>query len=57
MSVFDDAVDATLAGWRKFDGSELTAGQKAALTDLMRIAGFDDFLASNQALKKDLGWR
>ena len=56
MSVYTDAVDATFAGWRIADGtpggSELTAGQKAALTDLLRISGFEDFLASNQAIHR-----
>jgi hypothetical protein len=49
MSIFNDAVDATLSGWRKADNSELTVGEKAALTDLMRIGGFEDFLGTNQA--------
>lgn len=48
MSVYGDAVDATLSGWRKADGSALTAGQKAALTDLLRIGGLEGFLGTNQ---------
>lgn len=42
MSVFGDAVDATLSSWRKADGNALTIGEKAALADILRIGGFED---------------
>ena len=41
MSVFSDAVDATLSGWRKANGHPLTIGEKAALTDLLRTGGLE----------------
>ena len=49
MSVFTDAMDATLSGWTKADGTELSLGQKAALTDWLRIRGYENFLMSNNA--------
>jgi hypothetical protein len=47
MDTFELAIDTTLSGWLKADGSPLSTAEKANITNFLRSEGLGNFAITN----------